>query len=1164
MQNSVAKKIFAVGVAASTLLGAAVPFLASAAPHADGTNVSTTDGTVWMITGGQRRAYTSAGAFLSYGFNSWASVVTASAEDLALPAGSFIPPQDGTVFCATVTKDTDVKGECALVTGGQKAAFTSASVFSGLGFSFARAQYGDSSFLSKTSNIDNTTSAHRTGVLVNNNGTVQLVGASGLLGIPDLATFNSWGYSFSNVVPANASDKAMTQTGVMVARMPGQLSPSWTTSPTTPVISGSVSATLASDSPAASTLAVSSAVKSVATLAKFTFSGTGTVTQLQVKRIGVSSDTDLSNVYLFNGNTRLTDAASVGGSSLITFNNPAGLFTVNGSQTISVVAEIPANTSSGKTIGVQLTSFTVASGTPATVSISGNLVTTSNVGTDLAYASFGTVNPTGGSYDPTIDTEVFRVNATINNRDMTLSRLIIRNIGTIQSSDLTNFRLRIDGTQVAQTQSMDSNGYVTFGFSPITLKAGTRTVSVLADIIGGSSRTFQFQIRNVADVNLVDSQYGVTTGSTTTFPVGSAASNSINTGTMTIVKATNSTSGNVTDGSSDVTLAKYTVTAYGEAQKIETILAGFSSSDASVGSLRNGRIIINGAQYGSTATLASSTPGGTSYTLNYTVNPGTPVTIEIHADMYDNDANGNQLGNNDTVTASILTGSSNVQKMVSLGYNSVPATDVVGNAVTDVTGSAGLSKNATYANQTIPLPQTAYKVSAFNLVGSSSEDITVSSIELAIAASSTLTSLNNVKMMVAGSMFGTVKSTVTMPGSTSTTTYPSNPAATSTFSGNYTLAKNTTVAVEVYADIPTPSTGYGSDALTSRIAVLGTTVNSSASIVAAASGQAISIGTASLAVAQDPSTPVASIVAGSQTKTAAVFKYTSANDQYTISEIVLSLNDATNVTSIVLKDSSGTISTQPGQASTTISNLNIVVPANSTKLITIDLILGTTGYGAGTSGANAKVTLHSYKAAPSSTGTIANTTNQVVTGNNMYVYKAIPTITTLALPTGTLAPGATNTIAKFTVSAGGTGTIGWSHLVLSYATSSGVSNLSSPQIFNAASPSTALTASASVNYGSKYIVIDTLNEQPAGDYLVKATVTGGSTTGDYVNTSIPNLTTTFAAPTSATTATAISGGLGESFVWTDLSAQSHSFTTADWNTDFLVKNIPTDTQNLVK
>ncbi len=1156
MQNSVAKKIFAVGSAVAMTLSLAVPFVAMAAVHADGTNVNKS-GTVGMIVGGQFRPYTSAGAFLSYGFNSWASVVDANAEDLSLPTGSFIPPQDGKIFCAEVTKDSDVKGECSLITGGQKGAFTSAAVFTGLGFSFSKAVYGDSSFMSKTTNIDNTTAAHRPGVLVNNNGTVQLVGSTGLLGIPDLATFNSWGYSFANVVPANAADKTMTQTGIMAARVAGQLSPSALAS--TPVVSGSVSAMLASDSPAASTLAVSSQVKSVVTLAKFNFSGTGTVTQLTVKRIGVSSDSDLSNVYLFNGDTRLTDSASVGGSSLVTFNNPNGLFTVNGSQTISVVAEIPLNTSSGKTIGVQLTSFTVANGTPATVSVSGNLITTSNVGTDLAYVTFGTVTPTGGAYDPAVATEVFRSNVTVNNRDMTMSRLIIRNIGTIQQADLNNFVLRVDGVQVAKTQTMDASGYVTFGFSPITLKAGTRAVSVLADIISGSSRNFQFQIRNVADVNFIDSQYGVTTAATGTPPFGSAASNSINSGTMTIVKATNSTSGNVTDGSSDVTLAKYTVTAYGEAQKIETITFGATSSNASVGSLRNGRVLIGGVQYGSTASLAKTTSGtyatgGTSFTLNYTVQPGTPVTMEIHSDMYDNDGTNSLVGNTDTVTAVLMAGSSNVQKMVSLGYNSVPSLYVLGNSLSDVTGSAGLSKNATYAAQTVPLPQTQYKVSSFNLVGSSSENITVSSIDLALAASSTLSNINNVKMMVAGNMFGTVKSTVAVPVGSAI-------GATSTFSGNYTLPMNTTVAVEVYADIATPSVQYGSDSITPRIAVNGTTVNSSASIMATAAGQVISVGTATITAAQDPSTPVAAIAAGNQTKTAAAFKFTTTNDQYTVSEVIVSLTDATNVTSIVLKDGSTVLQTQPGNASTTFSNLSFVVLANSTKVLTVDLVLGATGFGAGTSGANAKVTLHNYKSAPSSTGTITQTTNQVVSGNALYVYKSIPTVTNVTLPTTVLQPGGTNTLAKFSVSSGGTGTIGWARIIFTYATSTNVSNLSGYALWDA-DTNTQVGGAFTVSYSAKTAAFDATNEQQisgAKNYVLKATVTGGSTTGDYVAVNIAQ-PTTFIAPALAASAT----GTSASFVWSDLSAQSHGLTSADWNNDYLVKNFPTDSQTLVK
>ncbi|HPC30623.1 MAG TPA: hypothetical protein PK862_01610, partial [Candidatus Pacearchaeota archaeon] len=35
-----------------------------------------------------------------------------------------------------------------------------------------------------------------------------------------------------------------------------------------------------------------------------------------------------------------------------------------------------------------------------------------------------------------------------------------------------------------------------------------------------------------------------------------------------------------------------------------------------------------------------------------------------------------------------------------------------------------------------------------------------------------------------------------------------------------------------------------------------------------------------------------------------------------------------------------------------------------------------------------------------------------------------------------------------------------------------------------------------------------------------------------------------------------------SFIWSDVSAQSHSIATPDWTTDFLVKNLPTNTQAL--
>ncbi|MCL5666490.1 MAG: hypothetical protein M1383_01850 [Patescibacteria group bacterium] len=1168
MQNSVAKKLFAVGVAASTVLLGLAPFAASAAAHAEGTNVKKSDGTVGMIIGGQFRPYTSAGAFLSYGFNSWAGVVDANADDLALPTGAFIPPQDGKIICSD--RGTD-KGTCYLISGAQKAGFTSAAVFTGLGFSFSRAQYGDVSWMPSTSNIDNTTASHLPGVLVNNSGTVQLVGSNGLLGIPDIATFNGWGYSFADVVPANSADKAMTQTGVMASRVAGQLSPTALANVPS-VVSGSVSASLASDTPAAGSLAVSStaSVNTVATLAKFNFSGSGTVTQLQVKRIGISADTDLSNVYLFDGSTRLTDAASVGANSLVTFSNPNGLFTVSGNKTISVVAELKNNASAGITVGVQLTSFTVANGTPATVAVSGNLFSVTNVGTDLAYGDFGSVTPTGGSYDPAKDVEVFRSNLTVNTRNMTLSGLILRQIGSANNSDINNFRLRIDGTQVAQVQSVDSNGYVNFSFAPVTLQSGTRVVSVLADVVGGSSRTFQFQIRNKADVVLTDSNYGTQVSTNDTYPVGSAAANDINAGSLTIQKATDSPSADVTANSNDVTLAKYTLTAYGEPMKVETLTVAATSSDVSVTSLRNGRVLVNGAQYGSTATLARCTTcadndaGGTAYTLNYTVNPGTPVIVEVHADLYDNDG-ANNLGNGDTVTAYILEGSSNVQKTVSLGYGSYPTNTVVaGNSLSVVTGSMTLSSNSNYANQKISLPQTSYKLGSFNLVGSSSEDINISSIGLAMVASTTLTSLNDVQIKVNGNMFGTIKSTVAAGTGPNETI-----GATSTFSGNYTLPKLTTVPVEVYGTINTPTSGYTNDHFQVRLSVDGTTASSATTAESSNNGQTISIGSASIVAAKDASSPVASLVAGNQTKTAAAFKFTTTDDAYTVKEITFTPTNVTTITSVILKDGNTVLGTQPGGTATvTFSGLNISIPANSSKVLTVDLQLGAVGYGQGTSGDNVQIQLTSYKNVPSSTGVQATNTTDVPSGNAMYVVKAVPTITPVTLPTGLLgASGQVYTIAKFQVSTGGTGTIAFTHLVFKYSTTTGV-DITTPKLYDA--NSVEVTSSSSVDKVNSRIVVDLAAEKEVtdGTFSLKATLSdaSGFTTGDSVSTYMDVATSSVTKSADAGTATST---IANAFVWSDESgtagtSATHSLTSDDWFGDYLIKNLPTDSQNLVK
>jgi hypothetical protein len=195
---------------------------ALAAPHTPGKNVSH-NGTVYMITDdGQRRPYTSAGAFVSYGFNYWQFVEPASQEDLAMPVSSFIPPRDGKIVCSDRGSD---KGTCYLITNGKRAGFVSEKVFKDLGFSFSKALYGDVSFMDKDTNISEANSQHRAGVLINKNGTLYIVSPTGLLGVPDFPILNTWGYALDEAVPANGADNTLSQASTITYRAGAKLAP---------------------------------------------------------------------------------------------------------------------------------------------------------------------------------------------------------------------------------------------------------------------------------------------------------------------------------------------------------------------------------------------------------------------------------------------------------------------------------------------------------------------------------------------------------------------------------------------------------------------------------------------------------------------------------------------------------------------------------------------------------------------------------------------------------------------------------------------------------------------------------------------------------------------------------------------------------------------------
>ena len=1173
-----AKKLFAAGASVAMAL-TAVP-VAFAAAHSVGQNISSTDGTVWMVYQGTsgvcRRAYTSAGAFLSYGFNSWSQVVAANSDDLALAVCSegFIPPQDGSVIFSDRGAD---KGTGYILSGSMKYGFPTEAIFKGQGYNYATAMWADISWVGMGGVINSADAAHLPGSLVNNAGTVQLVGNSGLMGIPDLATFNSWGYSFAKVEPANANDKAKAQTGVMATRLAGQLSPTATTN-LPPTNSGPLSAMVASDNPAVGTLV---AGQGLADLAHFAFSGSGTLTNVVIERIGVSANTTPANVYLFDGSTRLTDSASFGSDNKLTF---AGQnIAISGSRVISVKADIASSTS-GQTVGVRLTSYTASGSSASTVSLSGNI---HNIATaTLATVALSSATGSGNS-DPGKDLLVWQGTVTVGTRDVTLNRLSLRQVGSIVNSDINNFRLMIDGTQIAQSQSVDSSGYVTFAVNT-TVKTGSRTFKVMADVIGGSGRTVQLSLRGAYDISTTDSSYGATVLATGTFPFG-PSSFTVNAGALTVAKAANSQSQNVVAGASDVSVGTWTFTAYGEPIKVETLTVGVDTNgtDAS-NSFRNVRILVDGSQVGSTTSVAgvNSYATGTSFTTNFTVTPGTPRTVEVRSDMVD-DTSTDLIANGTTTTAqfALVAGSSNATPQVSLSMIGVPTASVPANSLTITTGSISIAATTNYASQSIVVPQTAFKVGSFTITGNSTEAINVNTFTLnfTIADTDTSGSLTTADITDVYLKYGAAQTAVKPTvAATSSTTSNSN-----TWSPSFTLGVNESVTVDVYASLSADFTA--TDTILSSLLVSGTTAQSgqskstnSGSVLA---GQTMTVAAGTVTATTDASRPNATLVDDSGTVTTDAIKFHAVTDSYTVTDLTLTLGDVTAVSSVILKDGSTTLATHPG-SSLTFSGLSIPVTPNADKVITVQLVMSTIGVGAGTSDVSLLTTLTSFTARSSNgtTDVSANDSGPSIennpAGQAMYAYKAIPTITQVALPNSDLAAGTNVTIAKFSINTNGTGTIAWKQIMLEISKTT-TPTVASPTLYRDGTQVTGVTmtfqngdSSAATCNGSNVscemlITIDSdASGSPADDdtveslnggatYEVRATIGGSIAATDSVSVKFDRNTTSHAAKAAYTSADNSTSANSVSFTWSDESASATGDTgVSTWISDYLVNNLP--------
>jgi hypothetical protein len=788
-----------------------------------------------------------------------------------------------------------------------------------------------------------------------------------------------------------------------------------TTTPTPGQTSGSVSAMLASSQPSGTVVAGQAAAR----LADITFTGNGTVTSVELQRTGVSSDTTLNNVYLYEGNTRISDAASVITGGYIRFNAPNGLFTVNGSRTISVRADILSTASAGQTVGVKLNSVTAGGAVSTFSNVMGNNFTVAVV-SNLTTANLVSYTPvTTRTVDAgTTNLSVFSRTLEIGNHSALLRAATFRFIGSAPVDAVANLSLYVDSVKVAGPSSVNAanDNKVSFdlGSSPYTLQTGSHTVELRGDVIKGSSRTITFVVENAGDLLIEDSQLS---GVNVTPSVGTVGSSfqrltydtfNVNAGSIVVNADPTFNATTVTGGSSNATIGQFTFKAYGEDVKVSSLTVTPSITGTANNGLSNVALYVNGAQVGTSQNWTATT---TSITYNLgsslIVPAGQTVTVAVKADLRTPGGVNYTAG---TVSATLNAGSSNGQGQNSYTIVSVPSTSVTSSSLTVSSGAATFARTSGFTAQTVAPNSSNVKIGSFTIQAGSSEGLVVTGATITASTTGSLNNISNLTVRNGSTILATPTGLV---NSTNAINF-----------NNITVPANGSYIFDVYADIgnATSSSLYEFDmTINYRGQVSNTTNSTSADGFAALT----TINTATLGTPTvSASSPVTQFVVGGSTFGAATFtlKTTSSGTTANVRELrfnVTGSNDA--VQSITV----GGVTSSVVNGAATTTGISIPVSFTGTDVPVLVKYSGfrdSSSGGSLTTGVASTSIVLTYVESTSGTGA-ATSTSGTWGSNGMTLVASKPTVSVSSGNTNTLILGAESKVGEFTVTADANGKI---------------------------------------------------------------------------------------------------------------------------------------------
>jgi hypothetical protein len=957
------RKMLTVSVMAMTVLAFTVIVSPASAAAADGDLIKM-DGlsSVYYLKGGKRYVFPNEQTYFSW-YSDWSGVKTVSASELqSYPLTANVVTRPGTDLVKITTDPTVYAVEPGGVLRSIVSEANAINLYGANWASMVR-DVADSFFVNYSVGAPLTVGVFPVGTLVNPIGTMDIFYFDGTnyRKFNNEAAFLANKMQFENIV---TTDKTITAGGAGIAAAETDLmnvaNTGATSATTTPIGGSGLSVALASNMPAAATVIVddtgnnAQAYIPFLTL-NFTAAADGAINVQTVKltRDGIPSlDTDLSNIQLWDGNTKIADYSSFT-NGVVTFTNTAGLFTVNAGTTksVSVTADLADAVAGSRNIKFSVNAASDIVAGSATISgsfpMSGNLMSSADIGANLlATAVVATVANGSGIEPGTLSQDLWKFRITGANKKVDLHKIKLTMIGTIDADDVQNLKLYQGSTMLGTAASqLASDKSVTFDISsaPFEINKKAYDFTLKGDIVGGTSRTYQFSVQSMDDVVVYDKENKVRIkpGSADTWTIiQAAAATTISTGSLTVNRTQNVATSNVALDSTDQVLASFDFKATGEAIKVTSL---YVEANTSGGGINDAKVYVDGSQVGTTQDLTEDTAMTFALGNGLIIPAGTTEQVEIRGDVKKADATSFTAENTIVIYLSSADAggadgnAAAYTKTISLATGTVGA--VSGYSRTVKSGVLTTAVNASVSNWSATSPvavqgATQALVGSFIATVGAGEAVNIEDVQI-LDTSAAFTELQNLNVKVNGTTIGT---TVSTPVAGTTYTFSVTPAI--------LAAASSQVTINVYADLKSGAVLASTDAIIlDQVSATGVSTFADAKDAGNRTGQTlVSTTGGTLTVALSGNTPASSILVMGNTSDVPVAKFifeeTTGAEAMTVTQLKVKNSAATdtNLVNFSLWDGA----TQVGQTQSTstsgvvtFSGLSVNVPAGGQKEITV-------------------------------------------------------------------------------------------------------------------------------------------------------------------------------------------------------------------------------------